>query len=121
MLCFTLCWFAAFIPKFHAGAALQSECSDQLETTTAATADHNPDCDTPPDELSLDVNSLARANSSTADTVAAWETANTSHEQTATAVAADFKAHCDTAGDLDVNTLAKVSCESRISQLDCTA
>ena len=108
-----------FLPQCKAGATLQTlqseslDC-DQLETTTAATADHNPDCDTPPDELSPDVNSLARANSSTADTdaeqaAAARETADTPQAQTATAIAADNKTDCDKLDELDVNTLAKAS------------
>ena len=81
------------------------------DTAAAITADHNADCDTPEE---LDVNTLAKANSSTADTdaeekAAARETADTPQAQTATAITADNKADRDKPDEPDVNTLAKAS------------
>ena len=109
---------------------MQSESSDYdmpdtATATTATTAGHNADFD-PSNQLSLDVNTLAKATISTADTAAeekaaARETADTPQAQTTTAVTVGNKAHCDTPDELVVKTLAEASRNLLKRHLDCTA
>ena len=112
-----VCWCAAFIPQFNAEATVQSESPDcGIPHTAAATSgitdDHNADYDI---QDELDLNTLAKANSSTADndaqerTGTLEETADTPQAQSITAMTADIKAEYETPGELDANTLAKAN------------
>jgi hypothetical protein len=92
-------------------ATRETADTPQAQTTTAITADNKAECDIPGE---LDVKTLAKASSSTADSnaderAATRETADTPQAQTITAITADNKAECDTLGEQDVYTLAKAS------------